>query len=392
MGASSGTAFKVEAARKALPILEEYVYLQTGSYGIMAAPVAEKVCEFITQFDTEGWASLHLLQERLVGVREQVARLLGATADEIAFTDNVTHGVNLVFSGLEWEAGDEVIISEEEHPALLFPSYYLADRVGVQVRRFKVSADPEVVIGDLRRLVTNRTRLIATSHVSCLTGVRLPVRDICNFASERGVLTLLDGAQSVGVFPVDVSAIGCDFYAGNGHKWLNGPKGTGIFFARAERIDELRPIHIGNGIAKYPMPDGRIVLETNYKRFEYGTRHLGSFLGLGPALDWLESWGLENLEQHRRELTDYVKELVLERPNFRLHTPRSWNESSAMTSFTVKGVDGVDLREWLRWERKILTRRVLEISGLRVSTDYFNTKEDLDLLFRAIPEYPKYYG
>ena len=390
MGSVGNKGFDVQKVRQAIPMVQKCAYLQTGSDGVMANPVSEKVQALHARWDTESWAGLHLLEPMREEVRKRIAQLIGANTDEVAFTDNATHGLNLVFAGLDWKSGDEILVSDEEYPALLYCCHSLVNRVGVKLCYFKADPDPNVVLDDLKQRTTPRTRLIAASEVSTYTGKRLPAREICRFASEKGIRTLVDGAQSLGVFPVDVKSMGCDFYAANGHKWLHGPKGTGVFYCKADRTEDLYPVYIGMGMAKYPMPDGKLVLETNYKRFEYGTRHLGAFIGLGPALDWLEGFGWQTLEQYMKELTDYTKQKILENPRLKLRTPMDWNQSSALISLSIEGVDGVDLREWLRWERNILTRRVFEIDGIRVSAAYFNTKEEIDSLFKAIPEYPKF--
>lgn len=390
MDSIGNVGFDVKKVRQAIPMVQKCAYLQTGSDGVMANPVSEKVQALHARWDTESWAGLHLLEPMREEVRKRIAQLIGANADEVAFTDNATHGLNLVCAGLDWKSGDEVLISSEEYPALLFACHSLVNRMGVKLSYFQADPDPGAVLAELKRLVTPRTRLIVASEVSTYTGKRLPVREICGFASEKGIRTLIDGAQSLGVFPINVKTIGCDFYAANGHKWLHGPKGTGIFYCKADRTQELYPVHIGMGNAKYPMPDGKLVLETNYKRFEYGTRHLGSFLGFGPSLDWLENLGWQNIERYMKGLTDYAKQVILSMPRLKLRSPLDWNQSSALISLSIDGVDGVELREWLRWERNILTRRVFEIDGIRISAAYFNTKEEIDSLFKAIPEYPKF--
>ena len=382
--------YDIAALRRQVPLTERVVYLNTGSEGLVARPVEDKVVELIRLYDEEGFNARHLLEKAVEEARAKLGAWLRVSPDEVAFTDNASHSVAIVSSGLDWRSGDEILMSEEEHPALLLNFYYLQDR-GVAVKRFGLHPDPERQLTLLAKEVGPRTRLIAASHVTALTGIRIPVGEICSFARERGILTLIDGAQAVGEIDVNVASIAPDFYVSNGHKWIHGPKGTGILVVRKASLDAVRPLQLGTGAAAYPLPDGtRVVLDKTARRFEYATRHLGSFGGLLYALDWLESIGLANIQDHARELTAYAKERIRALPGARLRTPEAWSESSAMVGFSIDDVDGVDLREWMRWNKSILARRVLEFLGLRVAIAYFTTREELDLFFDTIPEYPKW--
>lgn len=383
--------YDIEAARRAVPLTERVVYLNTGSEGLVARPVEDKVIEDTRLYDEEGFNSRHILEEKTETARTRIANLIGVTDDEIGFTDNASHSVAIVASGLPWQEGDEVLMSDEEHPALLLNFYWLETRFGVKVNRFKLSSDPEVVLADLKAKVTPRTKLIATSQVAALTGTRVPVKEVCDFGREHGVLTLIDGAQAVMSIPVHVPDFNPDFYISNGHKWIHGPKGTGILYVRKDNLDKVLPLQLGTGAAAYPLPNGtEVVLHPSARRYEYATRHNAAFAGLTYALDWLESLGVENIMRHAKELTGYGKERTKALKGARLHTPDPWDESSAMFGFSIDDVDGVDLREWLRWNKNILARRVLEFQGLRVAVAYFTTKEELDLFFDTIPEYPKW--
>lgn len=384
------TRYDIAALRRQIPLTERVVYLNTGSEGLVARPVEDRVVELIRLYDEEGFNSRHLLEEATEKARTKLAQWLRVTADEVAFTDNASHSVAIVASGIDWKPGDEVLMSEEEHPALLLNFYYL-QRLGVTVRRFALDPDPAQQLVHLEKAVGPRTRLIATSHVTALTGMRVAVREISAFARSRQIPTLIDGAQAVGEIDVDVAAIGCDFYVSNGHKWLHGPKGTGILVVRQDALDIAQPLQLGTGAAAYPLPDGtKVVLNKTARRFEYATRHLGQFGGLLYALEWLESIGLDAIVDHARELSAYTKERVRALPGAHLLTPDPWEASSAMVGFSIDEVDGVDLREWMRWNRNILARRVLEFMGLRVAVAYFNTRDEIDAFFDTIPEYPKW--
>jgi len=209
--------YDIDALRRDVPLTQRVVYLNTGSEGLVARPVEDKVVELIRLYDEEGFNARHILEEATEKARAKLAALLNVRADEIAFTDNASHSVAIVTSGLSWEDGDEVLMSDEEHPALLLNFYYLQER-GVRVKRFPLHTDPAELRRAVEAALSPRTKLIALSHVTALTGMRIPVDVVAALGRERGVLTLVDGAQAVGEIAVDVSAIGCDFYVSNGHK------------------------------------------------------------------------------------------------------------------------------------------------------------------------------
>jgi selenocysteine lyase/cysteine desulfurase len=383
--------YSAHAIREHIPLLQTINYLNTGTEGLVAHPVEDKVVEMTRLYDEGGFHTLHILEEQTEVARKMLAEWLNVSPDELALTDNASHSVGIVTAGLEWKPGDEVLMSDEEHPALLLNCYNLVERAGVTVKRFTLSHDPEVVLSDLERLATPRTRLIATSHIGALTGTRVPVKQIAAFARERGILSLIDGAQAVAQFPIDVAEIGCDFYVSNGHKWLHGPKGTGLLIIKKERLDEVRPLFFGTTAAAYPLPEGtKVVLNPTAKRYEFATRNFATYVGMIYALEWLNEIGWDNIVANARLLSDYCKERVRQLPGAHLRTPLAWEHSSGLLGFSIDAVDGVDLREWLRWNKNISARRVLEYSGLRLSCAYFNTLEDVDLFFDTVPEYPKW--
>ncbi len=198
-------------------------------------------------FERYGVAARMNLGGKSEDTRKRIAALINATADEIAFTRNATDGINLVLAGLDWQPGDEIISTDEEHPAMSHPLLYLQRTRGVRVHWLDISPDPAVMLARLDAVVSPRTRLVGMSHVPCETGTRLPARDICAWAAARDILTLFDGAQAFGAFRVDMRDLGCDFYTTNGHKWGCGPKGTGVFYARKDRLTSLSPAHVGAG-------------------------------------------------------------------------------------------------------------------------------------------------
>ena len=187
-----------------------------------------------------------------------------------------------------------------------------------------------------------------------------------------------------------MNELGCDFFTSNAHKWLCGPKGTGLFYARPERMVELIPAHIGAGsLSKADLATGEVELWKNGRRFEYGTRAHLLFVGVAASLAWFESLGWPNVYAHIAYLSDYLKEEVLARPNLKLLTPRAYEQSAGLVTFVVEGHDAGDVSVYLRRnerERKIHVRVIPHYNAIRISTAHYNNAQDVDALLAALDE------
>lgn len=374
-----------EQIRAAFPVLQDVVYLNVGTYGLMPEPALAQFQAIQAEFERRGVASDGTFGRKTEETRQRVAALIGAESDEVAFTRNATDGINLVLAGINWQSGDEVITTDEEHEAMNFPLLYLHNTRGLVVRRVGVSPRADVMLARLEEAFTPRTRLMALSFVSCESGTRLPAQAISRWATEHGVLCLLDGAQVSGVFPVDVRAIGCDFYTSNGHKWLSGPKGTGFFYGRRDRLPALWLAHVGAGSLE------RVDLAANLAepflsgvRFEFGTRAWPVQAGLGASLDWFEALGWENVYGHIEALSGYLKEAIRQRPFLRLLTPVSFAESSGLTTFVIEGHAAAQVSQALRERWRIHVRVIPHYNALRIATAHFNHPSDIDRLMAAL--------
>jgi selenocysteine lyase/cysteine desulfurase len=376
------SSFDVAAVRGAYPILRETAYFNTGTYGIMAEPVVAKYLERIARFERGGMAGDSTFRAEIEDSRQRIASQIHAAPSEIALSGNATDGVAFVTAGLDWSSGDEVIISDQEHPAMNYPWHYAAQRSGIVVKRFTVSHDPTESLAAVRDLITPKTKLVGTSHVTSPYGVRLPVKEICALAHAHGALAFVDGAQSFGVVPIDVVDIGCDFFSSNCHKWLGGPKGTGFLFARQELMEQLHPAYVGAGsLAKFSYDDG-VALEPNGKRFEFGTRGFAVHASIGLALDWFDQLGWDRIAQRIEHLSTYLKRQLAEIPGVTLWTPCVWVRSSGLVSFEVNGRDEIELQR--RCEEAHLFPRTLGPGKIRVSCALFNDEDELDRLVACV--------
>ena len=241
---------KVRRARAEMPVTGRKAYLNTGTAGPLAR-VTQEALEAGGRFEYETgrgtFSSFPVLLADIARARTGFATLMGVSESEVALTHHTTDGINIVANGLAWQAGDEIVTTSAEHEGGLLPLYVQKRRHGVVVKVVDVSPEDssDEIAVRLGRAIGPRTRLLAISHVNWNTGIRMPIECIAAIARERGVLTLVDGAQSAGAIPLELGSSGVDFYAVPAQKWLCGPEGIGALWVRAESLALLEPTFIG---------------------------------------------------------------------------------------------------------------------------------------------------
>ncbi|MCY4109918.1 MAG: aminotransferase class V-fold PLP-dependent enzyme [Chloroflexi bacterium] len=380
----------VEEVRRSFANIDDMVYLNTGTEGLAPRPVLDKLIELTTYCETKGQASIDVSRALIETARERVAQFLGVESSTIGFAENATEAVNWVASSLDFNPGDEVLLSLNEHPAMNFPWTYQRNLGRVSLNWFEISSDPDETLANIRDGITTRTRLIALSHVERHQGRRVPAKRICELAADAGVLVLLDGAQALGQFPVDLGDLNVDFYAGNGHKWLCGPRGTGIFYAKSERLPLLTQRHVGVGSTETPFDWDRAggpTLRQAARRFEYGTRDRATLGAMDATIDWIEGLGFDAIQSRMAALAAIARNRANER-GWHVSSPACWEAGSALVSFQVPGADGFALRKYLAEERNTWISH--NFAGeVRVSTHYFNTVEEIDYAFEEMDFYLK---
>ncbi len=376
-----------ERIREAFPILKEVVYLNVGTYGLMPEPALAQFQDIQAEFERSGVASKGTFGRQAEETHKRIAAMIGADPEEIAFTRNATDGVNLVLAGIDWRPGEEIITTNEEHEAVKYPLIYLQSKKGLQIKRVGISSQADEMLERLEEACTERTRLVVMSYVTCETGTRLPVQAVSQWAAQRSILFLVDGAQASGAFPINVRDIGCDFYTSNGHKWLSGPKGTGFFYGRRDKLTTLYLAHVGAGSLEHVDIEAGVAEPfLTGQRFEFGTRAWSLYAGLGASLDWFESLGWENVYGHIVALSNYLKQCIQERYYLKLTTPRNFKESSGLTSFIVEGQKAGEVSQALREKWNIHVRVIPHYNAIRISTAHFNNKQDIDRLMEALDQ------
>jgi cysteine desulfurase/selenocysteine lyase len=347
----------VEAIRKDFPILSRtvrngrpLVYLDSGATSQHPVAVLDAEREYYERHNAAAHRGTHLLGEEATGIyegtRARLAAFLGAASpDEIVFTKSATEAINLVAFGLAWSLrpGDEIVISEIEHHANLVPWQQLALRTGATLKWFRELPDGRLDIDP--SLVTGRTKIVAVTGQSNVTGVMPPLREIGELAHAAGALFLVDGAQLVPHHPVDVAGIGADFLAFSGHKML-GPLGLGVLYGRYEALAALPPFLTGGSMIEVVRMEESTFLPPP-ARFEPGVPPVAQAAGLGAAIGYLTALGMDAIAAHERELTAHALEALTAIGGVRVLGPLSVADRGGTVAFEVEGVHPHDVGQVL---------------------------------------------
>jgi selenocysteine lyase/cysteine desulfurase len=386
----------IARARAALPALQSRLELNAGTKGLTAAPVVEALNALTREAELDGFAGYTAVQQRADATRARIARLLGADDDELAFTGNATHSLNVAAMSLRWDdlrpapgKPVDVLISDHEYPTTNMLFHYMEQIGRARLIRFRLSANAEEMLTSLNANDTDETRLVVASHVDCNTGLRANVKAVCSWCRKRGLISYIDGAQAVGQFPTDLHDLGCDLYVTNGHKWLFGPNGVGLLYVRREFIERMEPPIVGYGTIHFDLP---VRWTEGARRFELlATRPAQVFAAMDAALGWLEGFGWSAIEARQRALTEWVKGRIQEMPDrFRLICPPDWGRSSALATFQIRGKSGPEIGEFcgrMFTEGRAFLRPVPEFDGLRLSMAYYNLEAEYEQLFQMLREF-----
>jgi cysteine desulfurase/selenocysteine lyase len=329
------------------------IYLDSANTGQKPASVIETVDAFYRLHNANVSRAVHTLgseaTEAYEGARKKLAGFLNVRPDELVLCSGTTFAINLV--AYSWalprlKAGDVILVSRMEHHANIVPWQLVAQRTGASIRLAEILPDGSLDLRALYAAMTPEVKLLAVAHVSNVLGTVNPVREICREARKRGIVTVVDGSQAVPHRPVDIAAVGCDFYALTGHK-MCGPTGTGALWARREHLQAMPPFIGGGEMIKEVSFEGTAFNDPPHK-FEAGTPNIAGVVGLGAAVDYLSAIGMDAIEARERELLQYATAALDGVPGLRL-IGRA-REKAAVLSFLVEGAHAHDLATLLDLE------------------------------------------
>lgn len=397
-------SFDAESIRADFPILatemrgKPLVYLDSGA----SAQKPRAVIEAMSEFYSARYANIHrgvyqLSSDATIAyeqVRTKTARFIGARDErEIVFVRNATEAINLVARTWGEEnigEGDEIVLTQLEHHANIVPWQMLAERRGAVIRVAEIDDAGVLDVEQLKSLIGERTKLLAVTHVSNALGTINPIAALVAFAREAGVTTLVDGAQAVPHQPVDVAALGCDFYAFSGHK-VFGPSGAGVLHGRLELLEAMPPFLGGGDMIESVSFEGTTFAPVPQK-FEAGTPDIASVIGFGAALDYLDSIGMAEIAAYEHRLLEYATERLEQIPGLRIIGQAK--DKAAVISFvledahphdigTVLDGEGVAIRAGHHCAQPLMHRMGVPATA-RASLSFYNTREDIDRLVEAL--------
>ena len=314
--------------------------------------------------------------KQLQDARQKLAAFCGVVAPDLCLTHGVADGVTTVFNGLEWNAGDELILTDEEHPAVKIPAEHLAATHGVTINYLPIHGSNADILQRLSAMLTARTKLLALSHVTTDTGTKLPAKAIVDLSHAHDVPVVYDGAQSLGQFPVDVADLGADFYSLLVYKWMYGPYTAGALYVDKAWQERLQVVPSS---ANYFGSEGA-------RRFEFATVPPPYYHASAAATDYLLGLGVGNIETYVNRLATRFRRELASIPGLVIENPADPQMCTGVVTFRVDGVEGAHISTQLR-TRKIITRPTgLKFSGVRASVSFFTTDAEIDTFVAAVAE------
>ena len=407
-----GEAFDVERIRALFPILAQQsgdqplVYLDNAATTQKPLPVLNTLSRYYADENANIHRGVYGLSQRATdayeGARAKMARFLNAAEPaEVVFTRNATEGINLVaqtFGRQRVTVGDEVVISAMEHHSNIVPWQLLCEEKGAQLRVVPISDSGELMLDELASMLGPRTKIVSIVHMSNSLGTINPVRRVVELAHAQGVPVLLDGSQAAYHMPVDVQALECDFYVVTGHK-LYGPTGIGALYGRRSWLEAMPPYQGGGDMISSVTFERTTYNEVPYK-FEAGTPHIAGVVGLGAAVDFIESVGFSAIAEHERQLLAYATAALEAVPGLRLIGTAP--EKASILSFVLDGVHAHDIGTVVDTQGVAIrtghhcTQPVMERFGVpataRASLAMYNTTTEIDQLVTALATVREVFG
>jgi len=395
----------IDEIRAEFPILERRVngqplaYLDNGATAQTPLQVLEAMDRYWTEHNANVHRGVHTLSEEATnlyeGARATIARHLGANPRDVIFTRNVTGALNLVahaWGRANVGEGDRILLTEMEHHSNIVPWYLLAKEVGAELDWVPVDDEGRLDMAALEGALERGPKLIAVAHISNVLGTVNPIADIVRLAHDAGAIAVVDGAQAAPKLPLDLAALGADFYGFTGHK-LYGPTGVGVLYGRSEVLEAMPPYEGGGSMIRKVTKE-RITWADVPARFEAGTPPIAEAIGLAAAVEWLEGVGLDAAHAHEAELGAYALERLADVPGLRVFGPPAGDDRVGIVSLEMKGVHAHDVSEILDRHAiavraghhcaQVLMDRLGVAATTRASLAVYNTREEIDRLIDAL--------
>lgn len=387
---------------------ETLVYLDNAATSQIPKFVEEKVRDFNEKERANVHRGVHALGLRATNQyessRQKVANFIGANnAKEVIFTSGCTDSLNLVaasFGEQNIQAGDEILVSIMEHHSNLLPWQQLAKRKQAKLNFIEINSDGLLDIENLKSKISSKTKIVALTHVSNVLGTINPIKELTDLAHEKGAIVVVDGTQAVGHFPIDVAELNVDFYAFSGHKMF-APTGIGVLYGKKDLLDKMPPYRLGGEMIANVTREGATWAEVPYK-FEAGTPSVAGAIGLGAAIDYLQSLDFDLIQKHEQELTSYALEKLKNVSGLTIYGPQKSNGRIGVISFNLKNIhphdlataldlNGIEVRAGHHCAQPLMASLDTE-STVRASLSIYNSKGDIDKLVSSLHEAKEFFS
>ncbi len=372
------------AVRSEFPVTERWAFLDHAAVSPLPRRTGQTLRDHAADMCANGSPAVSAWVQRTEETRRSLAQLLHCDPSEIALLKNTSEGIGIVAEGFPWRPGENLVTAAEEYPANLYPWLNLADR-GVEVRQVP-SRDRRLWLDDIRAALDKNTRIVSLSFVEFASGFRNDLDTLGSLCRERGIYFLVDAIQGLGVLPLDVRQTPVDFLAADGHKWLLGPEGAGIFYIRRELVDRLHPVGIGwnsvVGSRDFSRIDFR--LKPHAGRWESGSLNVAGITALGASVGLLLEIGIAAIAERVLSLTDYLCERA-ERAGLEVYSSRRPEDKSGIVSLIVPGAEVRQLVQRGRAEGIVINQRA---GRIRVSPHCYNSHEEIDCLLELLRPSP----
>ena len=399
--------------RKQFPILQQevnghpLVYLDSAATSQKPEPVIQVLTEYYNEYNANVHRGVHTLgtkaTERYEGAREKVRQFINAkSTEEIIFTRGTTTALNMVaasYGRANIEEGDEIVLTYMEHHSNIIPWQQLAREKGAELKYIPLQEDGTIALEDVKQTITDKTKIVAITYVSNVLGTINPIQKIAKIAHEKGAVIVVDGAQSTPHMKVDVQELNVDFYAFSGHK-LCGPVGIGVLYGKKEHLEKMEPVEFGG-----EMIDFVGLYESTWKelpwKFEAGTPIISGAIGLGAAIDFLQSIGMDNILEHEHRLVAYALEKMSAIEGITLYGPKDPKQRAGVVTFnlldihphdvaTVLDAEGIAVRAGHHCAQPLM--KWLNVTATaRASFYLYNTEEDIDRLIDGLVKTKEYF-
>ena len=382
------------------------IYLDSANSSQKPKTVIDRISKFYSKEFSNIGRSVHSLAvtatNRFEETRDLVKKFINAkSTEEIIFTKNATEAINLVAStyGEKFiNKGDEILITELEHHANYVPWHFIRQRKGAIIKFAQCNEKGEVDIDEIKKLISNKTKIIAITHLSNVTGAIMPVKKIVDLANKKKIPVLVDGCQGAPHLKIDMQELGCDFYAISCHK-MYGPTGVGVLYAKKKWLDVLPPYQGGGGMIEEVKKD-QITFPGSPTKYEAGTLQTAEVVGFSESLKFIQDVGIKNIMQHEKEILEYGLNEIKKNNSVRvIGDPK---DRGSIISFTIKGIhphdiatildeDGVAIRAGHHC-CQILHEKMGIAASARASLGVYNSKSDIDVLSNAIKKCNKVFN